>query len=283
MEVSAEKVHKKKKVSVFSMIFSILVGLLVGAAMVFLIIYLNHYEEPKELSARIACAQAYPAEAMLVKETSPPTEATEPTTEPITYEMQIDLQKVANYHAENKEVMGWIYMPDTVVNYPIVQTYDNVYYMNRNWKGQYSYSGSIFADWRCLIDDSENSLLYGHNMGNGTMFHAIKYYKDEAWGLEHPYFEVATLDKRFLYKVLSVNVLNGLEGADFEYWNCVNLNRREYEEFITNIRNSAEVWYGDDENLPEYGKNRIITLQTCNSGASDGIRCVLFAQCIGEY
>lgn len=283
METTAAKVRKKKKVSIRTLIFSVLLGLFIGAAIIFLILFLEQYEKPRQLSARMACAQAYPAEAMLVKETAPPTEATEPTTEPITYEMQIDLQKINNYHAENKDVIGWIYIPDTVVNYPIVQSYDNVYYMDRNWKGEYSYSGSIFADWRCLIDDSENSLLYGHNMGNGSMFHAVKYYKDQEWGAEHPYFEVATLDKRFLYKVLSVNVLNGLEGADFEYWNCVNLNGREYEEFITNIRNSSEVWYGHDEHLPKYGKDRIITLQTCNSGAGDGIRCVLFAQCIGEY
>ena len=274
------KIHKKLNFSTKSLFLSTFFGLFIGAAMVALFLYLYHFEQHSRLSARMAFAQAYPAEAMLVKETAPPTE---PTTEPITYEMKINMQKVIDYHTENKDVIGWIYIPDTVVDYPVVQAYDNVYYMNRNWKGDYSYSGSIFADWRCLIDYSENSLLYGHNMGNGTMFHAVKYYKDEAWGMEHPYFEVATLEKRFLYKVLSVNVLNGLEGAAFEYWNCVNLNQREYADFITNIRNSAEVWYGDDENLPKYGKDRIITLQTCNSGAGDGIRCVLFAQCIGEY
>ncbi len=272
---------KHRKISIKSLLFSVLIGLFVGAAIIFLILFL--YAEPESLSTKVVCAQANPMETMILKETSPPTEPTEPTTEPIDYEMQIDLQRAKDYHAVNKEVIGWVYINDTAVNYPIMQAYDNVFYMNHNWQKQYSYSGSIFADWRCLIDESENSLLYGHNMGNGSMFHAVKYYKDPEWGKEHPYFEVATLEKRFLYKVLSVNVVNGLEGADFEYWNCVNMNRREYAEYVQNIYDTSTVWYGDEEHLPQYGKDRLIALQTCDSGSGNGIRCVLFAQCLGEF
>jgi len=273
--------QSKRKINIKTMLLSLFSGLFLGLAIITLLLYVN--SEPKTLSVKTVCAEANPMETMILKETSPPTEPTEPPTEPIDYEMQIDLQTANDYHAENKEVIGWVYIQDTMINYPIMQAYDNVFYMDHNWKKQYSYSGSIFADWRCLIDDSENSLLYGHNMGNGSMFHAVKYYKDPEWGKEHLYFEVATLEKRFLYKVLSVNVINGLEGADFEYWNCINMNQREYDEFVRNIYDTSTVWYGDEEHLPEYGKDRLIALQTCDSGGSTGIRCVLFAQCLGEY
>ncbi len=276
-----KRTAKKYKMTPRTLLLSLSAGLLLASGMIFLFLYLN--TEPKILPERIACAEAAVDATLFVKETEPTTEPTEPTTEPITYEMQIDLQTVKDHNAANADVIGWVYIQDTPINYPIVQAKDNYYYMDKNWKGQYSFSGSIFADWRCRIDRSENSLLYGHNMGNGTMFHAVKYYKDAEWGNEHLYFEVATLEKRFLYKAVSVNVIYGEEGADFTYWNCVEMNKREYEEFIQNIYDTSTVWYGDTEQLPEFGKDRMIALQTCNSGASDGMRCVLFAQCLGEY
>ncbi len=223
------------------------------------------------------------AEPSYVKIYSPsPTEPTEPPTEPITYEMQIDMDIVRSYHDSYEDVIGWLYIQDTVINYPIVQADDNAYYMDRNWKGQYSYAGSIFADWQCTLDGSDNALVYGHNMANGTMLHAIKYYKDPASGETHRYFEVASLEKRYLYEVISVNVIYGEAGADFTYWNCIDMTEEEYDAFVQNIRRTSYVWYGDEANLPQDGEDRIITLQTCNSGASDGMRCVVFARCIGE-
>jgi sortase B len=203
--------------------------------------------------------------------------------EDIDYEMQLDMENMLSYHEVNPDVVGWIYIQDTVINYPIMQGTDNNFYIDHNWMGQYSSSGSIFADWRCNLDSTDNTLIYGHNMGNGSMFHAIKNYKDAEWGNAHPYIEAASLGHRYLYRVLSVNVIYGEEGASFVYWNCVNMNRTEYREFYENIQRTATVWYGDDMVAPRDGVNRILTLQTCNSGADDGIRCVVFAQCLGEY
>lgn len=278
-----QNIPKKKKLPSARTIFlSILAGLLAGGGIVGLFLYLQQDTEP--LPVHCITAEADPEESIFYKETDPPTEPTTepPTTESIAYEMQIDLQKVQEHHAVNPDVIGWVYIQDTPINYPVVQYSDNAYYIDKNWQGQYSFSGCIFADYQCSIPLSQNSLLYGHNMGNGTMFHAVKYYKDAEWGNEHLYFEVATLGKRYLYKALSLNVLYGEAGAAFDYWNCVNMTRPKFEWFIQNIYETSDVWYGDAENLPEYGKDRIISLQTCNSGANDGMRCVLFAQCVGE-
>ncbi len=257
-------------------------GLLLIAAVLILCCIL--LERDRFSSVTVSAEQVMSEEAYFEKFYVPPptTEPTEPPTEPITYEMQIDLQKVQSYHATNPDVIGWLYIQDTPVNYPVVQGTDNYFYMDHNWKKQYSYAGSIFADWQCRIESSENSLIYGHNMGNGTMLHGIKYYKDEAWGLEHPFFEVATLDKRYLYEVISVNVIYGEAGAKFEYWKCIDMDEAAYNAFIQNIRDTSYIWYGDDERLPQYGRDRMIALQTCNSGAHDGMRCVLFARCVGE-
>lgn len=214
---------------------------------------------------------------------------TEPETEPVDeldpgpYDLTVDVGKVQNYHNSNGDVIGWVRIQDTAINYPIVQTNNNYFYTDHNWQGQYTHDGAIFADWRCSLDHTDNALVYGHNLANGTMLHAIKNYKVAEWGKMHPYIEVASLSKRYLYQVLSVNVLYGEEGAAFDYWNYIKMNRTAYRRFLSSIRSTSQVWYGDDHDLPRDGYDRIIALQTCNSGANDGIRCVVFARCLGDF
>ena len=77
-------------------------------------------------------------------------------------------------------------------------------------------------------------------MAAGTMFSNIKYFKDPAWGKSHPYFEVASTEKRYLYEVLSANVLYGESGAEFSYWRPnkgLTMNKEEYLEYLQQIKN----------------------------------------------
>lgn len=213
----------------------------------------------------------------------PPPPEPEPEPEPEPYQLQVDLANVQSYHNYNTDVIGWIRIKDTAINYPIMQSGDNEFYVDHTWQGQPSHAGAIFADFRCAIEGTDNTLIYGHNMANGSMLHAIKNYKVEEWGRAHQYIEVASLTHRYLYKVLSVNVVYGEWGAAFEYWNYIDMNRASYRDYYENIRNTALVWYGDDSDPPKDNEDRIIALQTCNSGANDGIRCLVFAQCIGDF
>ena len=164
------------------------------------------------------------------------------------------------------------------IDYPIVQKDDNAYYIDRDWEGNHSSAGSIFEDFRGKIGETENTLLYGHNMGNGSMFHSVKSFKEEEWGRQHIYFEVATLDKRYLYRIVASSVLNGEDGAAFDYWNRITLNRSEFYKYLEQMRSTALVWYAPEDDPPTY-EDKMIALQTCNSGADDGIRCLLFGQC----
>ncbi len=273
--VKNKKLQAQKRILMIALI--ILAVLL--CCVLCLMLYLNKPHEPKQ--PRIVRNTTIMAREMPTLPTDPPTEPpTEAPTEP-PYEMKLDISKAQSYHTINEDVVGWVYIDDTVINYPVVQSDDNSYYMERNWQKQYSYSGSIFQDYACDLATTENTLLYGHNMGNGTMFHAIKNYKVEDWGLEHPYVEVSNLETRYLYKVISVNVLYGDYGAAFEYWNCKAMSSAAYTTFVQQIYDTSLVWYGGDT-LPEYG-DEILTLQTCNSGAADGMRCVLFAVRVGEF
>lgn len=274
------KVPKKSVNWCAVVLFGMAAGLLVSAGML-LIFYL------KPQSAVIKCAadMTMPADPLVNKvyEYQPPRYDISEE-EPISYEMQLDMQKVSDHHSVNPEVAGWIYIPDTPIDYPIVQTGDNDKYLHRNWRGEDSFAGSIFADYKCVLENSENSLLYGHNMANGSMFASLRRFRDTEWAAEHMYFEVATLTKRYLYRVVSVNVLYGMNGADFRYWDCTNLGKKDYEAFAQNVRDTSEVWYGwseDPEKIPPYG-TRLITLQTCVSGSDDGMRFIVFGECMGE-
>lgn len=257
--------------------------LLAGLMAIGLLVVAMHFQFPEkaEVSAEITGEPLLNRKAL---EWVPPTEPpTEPVTEPdFIYTMGIDLNKVNSYHASNNDVVGWVRIPDTCINYPIVQTNNNSFYVDHSWTGAPSFAGAIFADWRCDLDTTDNALVYGHNMGNGTMLHAIKNYKVYDWGMAHRYFEVASLTHRYLYRVVSCNVIYGEKGSKFEYWNYVCMNRPNYRYYYDMIHATAGTWYGDPLETPKDNQDRMIALQTCNSGASDGMRCVLFAVLVGD-
>ena len=99
------------------------------------------------------------------------------TFEPLKGEVDIDIDFEALI-SDNQEVVGWIYAPNTDVNYPVLQTKDNRKYLHKGLDGKYLRSGSIFMDYRNdeLLSD-RNYILYGHSMRNGSMFGALLKYK----------------------------------------------------------------------------------------------------------
>lgn len=95
--------------------------------------------------------------------------------------------------SENPDVVGWIYCPDTEVNYPVLQSEDNNYYLRRRSDGVHQTAGSIFADYRNSADLSdENVVLYGHNMKNGTMFALLPHYARQEFYEAHPVWYLLT-------------------------------------------------------------------------------------------
>lgn len=89
--------------------------------------------------------------------------------------------------AVNGEVMGWILIPNTVISYPLLQTDNNSYYLKHTWKKWTSAVGSIFLEHQNSRDFSDfNTVIYGHNMNNGSMFGSLKKYKSSAYWKSHP-------------------------------------------------------------------------------------------------
>ena len=107
--------------------------------------------------------------------------AQEETTEP---PISVDFDSLCN---RNKDVNGWLYCPDTTLNYPVVQGKDNTKYLQRDLDGKYLASGTLFVDFENgALGEDTNYIIYGHNMKNGTMFGMLTQYKEQSYYDQHP-------------------------------------------------------------------------------------------------
>lgn len=105
--------------------------------------------------------------------------------------------------AKYPDVVGWLYCEGTPINYPIMQSDDNDYYLRRLPDGTYNTAGSLFADYRCgEIGESNNYIVYGHNMKNGTMFSSLTKYKSQSYYDEHPVIYLLTSEGKYTIELI---------------------------------------------------------------------------------
>lgn len=112
-------------------------------------------------------------------------------------------RQVLSLQEEYPDIAAWLSIEGTPVNYPVVRCEDNQYYVNHLPDGSYNAAGSIFMDYRCT-DDSDNLILYGHNMGDGTMFGSLKNYEAETYLKEHREFSLFTAEEELRCRIISV-------------------------------------------------------------------------------
>lgn len=100
-------------------------------------------------------------------------------------ELTAQVRQLSEDHSDS---VAWLYIPDTNIDYPIMQSGDNEYYSHRAVDGSYLYAGSLFMDYRNSSDFTDfNSVIYGHNMGNATCFADIPNYENEEYFMNHSY------------------------------------------------------------------------------------------------
>lgn len=107
----------------------------------------------------------------------------------------------------NEDIYAWIYIPDSKIDYPVLQhPIDNYYYLNYNLDGSYGYPGCIYTESYNKRDFSDPlTVIYGHNMKNGTMFAGLHKYEDTEYFEEHPYVYIYTPDKLYVYRIFASN------------------------------------------------------------------------------
>lgn len=172
---------------------------------------------------------------------------------------------------ENQDIIGWLEIEGTNINYPVMQTTDNEYYMTHDYLKEYSKNGSIYLDkdynWNI---PSSNLLMYGHNNKNGTMFQDLLKYKEESFYKEHKLIKFTTLEEDVNYEIVAVfnsRVYYKNEKDVFRYYYFINAENKE--EFDYYIKESKKASLYDTGVTAEYGE-QLLTLSTCAYHTQDG-------------
>ncbi len=174
------------------------------------------------------------------------------------------LDEYVTLYNNNKSLVGWIKIDDTLIDYPVMQSKSNDYYLNHNFNQEKDNNGSIFIDSECSIwPRSQNIIMYGHNMKSGKMFGDLKKYKQESFAKEHPYIRFDTIYEKGKYQVMYVfgdNVYDEVE-VTFKYYQFIDANSAE--EWDSAMHDMAEKSLYDTGITAAYGED-IITLSTCD-------------------
>lgn len=188
----------------------------------------------------------------------------------VTKESTKRMIQVKSLQQENSDVVGFLEIENTNISYPVLQGNDNEYYMTHNYKKEKSKNGAIFLDkdydWNI---PSNNYLIYGHNLNNGTMFQELLKYADESYYKEHPTISFTTADEEGVYDIISVFRSKVYYTSDnvFKYYFFINpKTKEEYNDYIKNIKENSLY---NIEQTADYG-TQLITLSTCSYHVKDG-------------
>lgn len=170
-------------------------------------------------------------------------------------------------HAISEDVVAWITVPGTNINYLVAQSKDNDYYLRRLLDGSYANGGTLFMDYRCDPDLSDwNTVIYGHHMKDGSMFGALVDYSEQAFYNEHPVMYLYVPGKRYKLEPVAGCYVE----ADDEIYDLPVSRERRDELLAQAVENStfvsgvtADTW------------DRLVTLSTCSDAAGSSRYVVL--------
>lgn len=161
------------------------------------------------------------------------------------------------------DYVAWIYSPDTMINYPIAYTDNNFYYLDHIPVEQQNANGTLFIDCKCASDFSDqNTLVYGHNMNDGSMFASLRNYQNPDYYTQHPVIYLSTPDFNYRLDLIAGFVT---EPTSFAYQN----NFDEIEQFMAYIEHIKELsTFQSDVKVTE--EDKVVTLSTCTYEINDG-------------
>jgi len=179
-------------------------------------------------------------------------------TDPVIDELKS--KSLVSLQAVNPDVIGWIYIPDTKVSYPLVQGTDNEYYLNNTWKDTPNIGGAIFMECGNNADMTDfNTIIYGHNMRGGSMFGTLKNYKKAKYWQEHPYIYIMHEGGVYRYEIFAahkVQLNTIVYGMQIE-------NPKQREELIRFALDYSAI----DTGIEPTEDDKILTLSTCSTSA----------------
>ena len=221
----------------------------------------------------ILCLLAFAAAAVLLVRHLWPVATPEPTPEPpvttttTTTKMALPDNPIdfPSLQKNNADIIAWIEVPGTVINYPILQSGNDRpenFYLDHDENGKYKYAGSIYIQQMNRADFTHpNTVMYGHNMKNGSMFAALHKFRNKDFFDENQYMYVYTPGHILKYRIYSAyvydnrHILNSFDFSDDE----------EYQAYLDQSLNPKSMTRQVREGVTVTTKDRIITLSTCTS------------------
>lgn len=170
----------------------------------------------------------------------------------------IDFQSL---QADNPDVYAWIQIPGTAIDYPIVQhETDELYYLNHAWDGKASSGGAIFTQMYNQKDFTDyNTVIYGHEMGNGTMFNDLHNYMDESYWNDHDTVLIYTPEKKLTYRIFAAVVYDNRHlMKSFQF-----LAKEDRQAFLDSLDDIRDLRSHIDDSVSVTSQDKILTLSTC--------------------
>lgn len=171
--------------------------------------------------------------------------------------LQVILARLSKLKSLNADTYGWITVSGTDVDYPVVQGEDNDYYLRRSFYKSYLNSGSIFADAACLSpSEGRNTVIYGHNMKDGTMFHSLHNLNNQTY-FDNAVIRLMTTEGIYVYEVYSVH-----QPHEMDRFFYTEFNDAEWQDFLDWTK-AQSFFPNNDVSLSL--SDQVITLSTCIS------------------
>lgn len=214
------------------------------------------YEQLADLKGSDALAETRPSNVLsLNKETLPLPDV---------------LDEYKTLYGKNKKLIGWLKIDDTIIDYPVMQTSNNEYYLDHNFNQEYDKNGSLFLDCDCTVyPQSDNLIIYGHHMKSGKMFGQLQKYAKESYGKEHEFIQFDSIYEKGTYQVMYVfrSQVYSEDDLVFKYYQFINANSEE--EFNSYMKEMEAMSLYDTEVTASYGDS-LLTLSTCDHSQEDG-------------
>lgn len=189
------------------------------------------------------------------------------TTEETTVTTYTPAQKYASVLAENSDFVGWIKIEGTAIDYPVMQTPARPnYYLRRGFDKKYSYYGVPYAAEKCVIGSSANTVIYGHNMKNGSMFSDLEKYVTQDYYNEHKMVYFNTVEEYATYEIFAVLKTTAGAADEFEYYKFTDGTAEEFNAYVEQCKALSLYGTGITAN---YG-DQLITLSTCEYSNKNG-------------
>lgn len=161
----------------------------------------------------------------------------------------------------NTDIVGWIYCPDTVINYPVVQASDNSYYLKHGFDKQSNTSGTLFADVSSVVGINMcNFIIYGHNMKDGSMFGTLEGYVDQSYYEEHPIMYYLTPTATYRIDLIAAHIVESTLDNYPGYFDSTS----DYQTYLNQLT-SASLFSTNATVSTDY---QLITLSTCDYSSS---------------